>query len=348
MLSRLVKLGLFSLFVIGFISLSSCSTQRVKHEVTDVSNQGDLQIATVPNETQIALTHDDEGIRLDKIDKQAAISGLLADGEEYLLFFPGARYPITAQEIIEKGFTVVIPYDITTGNTPMQFTEEWTSGGLYRYLDAEKSILILHRIGCKYSEIDDRMYKSNGIKILKSGITFNGKSEISEMAGWPLPDPYQTRLAWSEDTKTDEQLWMQNVQGQVMRITSQYSMNHKNIKTSLDAYLSWVGEKNPAAFINPYTKSPMQSLPPAQTNNMANQGIIGINPDFVQNPDPAVYAGNYSEYVGVNDKGDSYFLVNFYYLGENGELLSMGAKGLPRKYWRNTVMHWMGQSYEGD
>jgi hypothetical protein len=124
---------------------------------------------------------------------------------------------------------------------------------------------------------------------------------------------------------------------------------------SLEAYIALLGSKNPQAWLNPYTGSPMQEV--AWNNNVQvsfydTPAQMPGNLNYRMPPDPnpsIVYKGNYSCAFGWSDfaQGQLRTCVLFYFEKPDGSISAYLGYGLGSADYNVFVSGWVGMAAGG-
>ena len=259
----------------------------------------------------------------------------------------GCDFPMDYDELLSSGLLPVIFHNRYTGE-PIKSTEEYAPGDIFYGVDLSTSTLTFsihrgpldevfdpestggewlpYRGSLRDSVTDGKTVK---MEMVLDPTAFNNSvpaSEFREYFRFPLDDDARVRISIVYQFIND---LMYQLGGFVDQVPG-----------SLDDYIAMVGEKNPVAWINPYTGEPMRqvewfSVPLyyGVTNDPVYDPMPDITPDPTAPPPPEDIAGNYAYKVGSSPIADTEFrpYAQFYFKQPDGSIAAYLAIGVGPK-----------------
>jgi hypothetical protein len=284
-------------------------------------------------------------------DKSVRIEAIIAMeslAESFYYFFPYDSPFFTSEKLIAAGFLAIKPSNPFTGN-PMLFSEEYIPGEIYfapRPL-AEGDTGFIRHFDQAEPEYDTTLVQK-GEWLQKKDLPeekgwfladeyeyFNGQSLKRVLPGpGSLPPDYLTvRKNWGYEDYPDEQLRVMSIAVQMSSVVGSYSIHHEEAPEYFNEYINWLGQENPAAWVNPYSGEVMKQVPIVACATYPDDpnAPLGEMPK-----DVSPFIGNYA--YKLYDNGQyTVSLARFYYLDKDGLFKSEDIVGFPRKAWLNTI-----------
>jgi len=282
--------------------------------------------------------------------KRDSIRHLINVASFWVAMFPDNTHPITGPSMIEDGVLIIEPTNPFTNNK-MVFSKEYSPGEIYFYcgeLLPGEPMQAWHYDPSE-PKYDDQLAASGewiSPKAESPEYKFNGHTEkISPdipPEGMPYEVPYYMdfREQCGYADTPDAALKVIMVADQLDALMKCYSSFNDEVPDSLDAYIEWLGLKNPKAWTNPYTGGEMHQVPLVKTNTFSENRDIPLLPEPEATNE---YAGNYAydTYARSSD-GMIISIARFYFLDSEGLLQSKNCKGFPAEVMRSWSKNLIG------
>jgi hypothetical protein len=264
---------------------------------------------------------------------------LVSKAGTFYYFFPQESPSYTIPKLIDTGFVAIKPLNPFTGN-PMVFSEEYIPGEICVFVgDRTKAEGYFIRHYDPSEPEYDPILVEKGEWIHKEGMAeneyFNGRTfkRVPPGPSEPPADYLTTRDNWGIINHTDDQIKVESLASQMLSIIGKYSLYYEEVPGDFEVYIDWLGDKNPTAWVNPYTGEPVKQVP------MVACATSPEDPDAPLDEIPediSSFIGNYA--YEVYDNGTYIVsLTRFYYLDEDGVFKSEDIVGFPCEAWLNTV-----------